>query len=342
MTLDSRINRLSPQLSARERVVLYVRAVHEGGPLDPSIGRTMPLWQVPEANRLIRIANGVIHVLLPQALVLQADVESLRLRFQLFIALAAWGSERTHLRGALALLATIPIEESEYESLVEKGRAEYLPFGGGGGPTGCHRRSPRRSARRRGVRARTAAVRESCARALAWHARSDRGRGRLHFRLRRHTVRTASTRGGRYEPMPKATYQTERWRAEVAVAELTRPDNGPGRTQFPFAPAETLSTDHPPDATRNALALRVEAEMRACWVRFLAIKLVLGDVVGWFDDDVVVPDALTTLLESAGAGLVDLRRQTEGVLNCHLPTEAGPALVHELRAAVVRSETAQL
>ena len=93
--LDRRLGGLSPGLSARERVIMILRADAEGLPENPAWRRGMPDFQASECNHFIGIANGVNHVLVPHATVLLCEVETLEARFQLLAALVGWSAERT-------------------------------------------------------------------------------------------------------------------------------------------------------------------------------------------------------------------------------------------------------
>lgn len=87
MTLEHRLDRLSPGLSARERAVLSIRANLEDRHEDPAIRGTMPRDQIAEFNHLIAVGNGVLHIMFPHALVLSGDVEALQLRYAMLLLL---------------------------------------------------------------------------------------------------------------------------------------------------------------------------------------------------------------------------------------------------------------
>ena len=58
MSIDARLSRLSPGLTARERAVLILKADRDKRPEDPSWQRTLPSEQRDEFNRLIGLMNG--------------------------------------------------------------------------------------------------------------------------------------------------------------------------------------------------------------------------------------------------------------------------------------------
>lgn len=341
MTLDARLARLSTGLSARERVVLYVRAVLEDRPLDPSIRATMPDWQLAEANRLIRLADGILHVLLPQALILQADVEVLGVRFQHLLALAVWGTERTHLRNALALLGVVPVAQSEYDRLVHEGRAEQLPFAEAVELLEVIDERPR------GPRTQTAYERELRKLIKAGAVRAHGAGpveievGSLYDWLGRPFV-PHPLGAWRYEPLPDAEYERERWRAEFEAVELAREDDGPGIARVPLAgPAadRTRTVAAGPDAARDALADRVRGDLLECWSRLLAIETVSDEALEPLQDERVIPESMHSLLARARLGLIDLYEQGMVLLGIDGFPEADARLVRQLRQALVRDET---
>ena len=95
MSLDRRLAQLAPGLSARERVLLILRADVEGLPEDAAWRRNVPEFQVPECNHLVGLANGVNHILVPHATVLLCEIETLEARFGLLSALVGWGADRS-------------------------------------------------------------------------------------------------------------------------------------------------------------------------------------------------------------------------------------------------------
>src|SRR5260221_13974257 len=113
-TVSGRIESLAPGLSARERAVLAVRAILLSEREDPRIRSTLPVEQSAEFNRFIAMANGGLHTLLPQALVLEQEEEALSLRYTLLLTLAASGAAQTSLARALA---SVGLEAAEGASL---------------------------------------------------------------------------------------------------------------------------------------------------------------------------------------------------------------------------------
>ena len=58
MSMDGRLNRLMPGLSASERALLVLRSLKDKTPEDPSWRSTMPLDQAKEFNRLLVLMNA--------------------------------------------------------------------------------------------------------------------------------------------------------------------------------------------------------------------------------------------------------------------------------------------
>ena len=57
MSIDARLNKLMPALTAKERAILILRSWKEGSDEDPLWRSTMPRDQSREFNRLISLMN---------------------------------------------------------------------------------------------------------------------------------------------------------------------------------------------------------------------------------------------------------------------------------------------
>jgi hypothetical protein len=90
----SRLDRLSPELSARERAILAARALNADEEPDRSILWTMPGDQAAEYNELVTMVNGVFRGLLPHALRLEAEAQVMKRELGMLSLLAVWGAER--------------------------------------------------------------------------------------------------------------------------------------------------------------------------------------------------------------------------------------------------------
>jgi hypothetical protein len=118
----SRLDRLSPELSARERAILAVRALNADEEPDRSILWTMPGDQAAEYNELVTMVNGVFRGLLPHALRLEADAQVVDRELGTLAILAAWGSERRMLAGT-ALIA-LDLEGEKLSASLVRARDE--------------------------------------------------------------------------------------------------------------------------------------------------------------------------------------------------------------------------
>ena len=58
MSIDVRLNKLMPGLSAKERAILVLRSLREKTPEDPLWRRTMPQEQPAEFRRLMVLVNA--------------------------------------------------------------------------------------------------------------------------------------------------------------------------------------------------------------------------------------------------------------------------------------------
>lgn len=91
MSIDARLNKLSPVLSARERGILVLKSLKDKTPEDPSWRRTMPREQAEEFNRYIVLMNAC-NIYLPLYIsVLHEKVQQLYLRFHWFETVLGYG-----------------------------------------------------------------------------------------------------------------------------------------------------------------------------------------------------------------------------------------------------------
>jgi len=99
--LRARLGKLAPALSAKERVLLVLKARNAGEPEDPDIRRTMPRGQVREFNRyahLAYVANATLGPVLFTVSVHAEGIEHTRQRMALLDA-AAVQLEAEHPKG---------------------------------------------------------------------------------------------------------------------------------------------------------------------------------------------------------------------------------------------------
>ena len=335
MSLDGRLSQLTPSLSARERAVLVVRAVNADRAPDPALLAKMPREQGRDYNRLISLARGVQMVLVPRALVLLGEVEALELKHFALTVIAAWGSERTLLAGSAALVAHIPIPQSEHERLLAELRAERLPLDEAAELVAEHHGISERAAatelRRQFPGAASRSGKRARLREVEWGALYDW----LGLPLE-----PVPEWGWRYEPVPNDAYEPERWRRENAERSMVeRWKAGPG------APARVLPAlggDHAApleelgdlDRTTRALAELVRDGVAARWSQLLAIELVAGEAMAEFDDDGILPEELTALLVDSRERLLRLFEAAPDLVGAIEQGDEDATVVEQLRIDV--------
>ena len=92
MSIDARLNKLMPVLTARERAILVLRSLKDKTPEDPLWRRTMPQEQSKEFNRLIVLMNACnLHLPLFITMVEQHS-EQMWLRLNWLMTLDQFGS----------------------------------------------------------------------------------------------------------------------------------------------------------------------------------------------------------------------------------------------------------
>ncbi len=90
MSIDTRLSRLMPALSARERAALIVRAFKDDEPENPAWRRTMPRDQADEFRRLIGLENAVASPLSSLIASLKKEVEKMAQKVTLIEELCNW------------------------------------------------------------------------------------------------------------------------------------------------------------------------------------------------------------------------------------------------------------
>jgi hypothetical protein len=97
MSIDARLNKLMPVLTARERAILVLRALKDKTPEDPRWRSTMPSDQAKEFNRLIVLMNACnLHLPLFITMVEQHS-EQMWLRLNWLMTLQQFGTALWHL-----------------------------------------------------------------------------------------------------------------------------------------------------------------------------------------------------------------------------------------------------
>ena len=129
MTNTRRLERLYPELSAKERGLLVLQSWKKGQEEEPGWRLSMPESQAREFNRYIGLMNGVNRRLGLGLYAIVQEVEKLSLRLGWLATLASWGIRNFELATYIALETKEPITESAYLEFVEKERARYVPVG---------------------------------------------------------------------------------------------------------------------------------------------------------------------------------------------------------------------
>ena len=123
MSIEQRLNRLTPGLSAKERAILVLESWKEGREEDYQLRATMPPQQVPEFNRLIELMNGTMLRLSTYILILDAEVEKLELRQAWLVTLVLWEEQLERAR----LAVSQPVGETGHKPRKRASSRERTP-----------------------------------------------------------------------------------------------------------------------------------------------------------------------------------------------------------------------
>jgi hypothetical protein len=126
VSIDARLSRLSPALSARERAILVLNAWKEGKEDEPSWRSTMPQNQAHEFNRLIALMNAANREVATLIRLLKQSADECRLRFAWLTSLVLWQEHVDEIRRAIRVAVREPISEAEYAVKVAKFREEWV------------------------------------------------------------------------------------------------------------------------------------------------------------------------------------------------------------------------
>ncbi len=114
MTIDARLNKLMPVLSARERAILVLESWKRGEQEDPKWRTTMPAEQSRQFNRLIELMNGSVLQMGQYITILEQQVDKLELRQCWLVTLVLWEEQLTAVRRAARLTLREPVTGSDY------------------------------------------------------------------------------------------------------------------------------------------------------------------------------------------------------------------------------------
>jgi hypothetical protein len=127
MSIDGRLDRLTPALTAKERAILILRASKEGTPEDPELRTRMPAEQAREFNHYIGLMNGVNIFLTFYAGVLNQALAYLDARYGWLLTLHLWALDVADLARYITLYTKEPITRSGYEQRLAEAREEMVP-----------------------------------------------------------------------------------------------------------------------------------------------------------------------------------------------------------------------
>ena len=126
MSRDSRLSKLLPGLTARERAILVLQSWREDKQEDLSWRRTMPQNQTNEFNRyigLMNVANRELHLLIGR---IEHMADKLDVRFAWLTSLILWQEHVDEIRRAVRVAVREPISEGEYAARVEANRSRWV------------------------------------------------------------------------------------------------------------------------------------------------------------------------------------------------------------------------
>ena len=127
MSVDQRLDRLMPALSARERAILMLRDFKAGKGQDLSLLRTAPDSQAPELNRLIGRMNAVNGDLAHVLFIIGERVKHEQLRFSWLAWARICAMEMWGVRAHFNISGREQITESEYGLREQEARNELIP-----------------------------------------------------------------------------------------------------------------------------------------------------------------------------------------------------------------------
>ncbi len=126
MSIDARLSRLAPSLSARERAILILEAWKSDSPEDPRWRQTMPSDQIGSFNHYIGLMNQANVVLVRLIHVLAAQAEMIELRKCWLTDAILWQEHIEEIRNALRYAVRQPLTQSEYDTKLQEARQRWV------------------------------------------------------------------------------------------------------------------------------------------------------------------------------------------------------------------------
>jgi len=127
VSIDGRLDKLTPALTAKERAILILRASKEGMPEDPQVRSTMPPEQALEFNRYIALMNGVNVFLTFYTGILDQSLALLDARYGWLLTLHLWALSVSDLAGYITLYTREPVTRSQHEQQLKAAREKTAP-----------------------------------------------------------------------------------------------------------------------------------------------------------------------------------------------------------------------
>ena len=127
VSIDGRLDKLTPALTAKERAILVLRACKEGVSEDPQVRSKMPAEQAPEFNRYIGLMNGVNVFLTFYTGILDQSLALLDARYGWLLTLHLWALNVSDLAGYIVLYTKEPVTRSEHQQQLKAAREKMVP-----------------------------------------------------------------------------------------------------------------------------------------------------------------------------------------------------------------------
>lgn len=337
MTGESRLNRLYPGLTARERALHALQALKADVPEDPQVRLTMPDNQVDPFNHyidLIRAANRVNAGIIW----LDGRVESLNARLGWLSTLHLWSLRSLDLDFHLWARWKEPIAESDHAALVARKRAEYVQVSELAelladrivGP-------PDTNATWANV---LADKRRELNDLVQRGALPSRGKGsRLSINL-----------GAFYDHLGEPTPVHPDWGSEFQVLPDAQTDqirtlrddgtrlrallSGAPSLAFPSVNAADDELDGTPTRIATILTRQLRDGISDCWRQLQSIETILCEIAAEFDDEDPLAHAQRETLNSVRDALIDLHARAAQTTGDFELAGADEDLTAQLREAL--------
>jgi len=127
VSIDARLDKLAPALTAKERAILALRAWKEGVQEDPQVRSKISPQQGPEFNHYIGLMRGVYDFLSLYTLILDQSLTLFDARYGWLLSLHLWALTTMDLAGYIAFHTKEPITRSEYQQRLAAARDEMVP-----------------------------------------------------------------------------------------------------------------------------------------------------------------------------------------------------------------------